>query len=167
MHITTVVHRCLIPITATVYVSSSEHEIHEMWNYYRSIIWSREVSWSQASSIWRIVLPFSTVCIIHDFREIYPVWGDRFLLESLTGREWHIASCDCMSNQDITGWPVFSNLFYALELWCPYPNQRTLHDAGCHSLPVRFSNFHFLLCAFLEYKWRRLYRFYCDGFLFE
>jgi len=85
---------------------------------------------------WRIVLPFSIVCIIHDFQEIYPVWGDRFSLESLTRREWQIASRDCTtSNQDVTRWPVFSNLFHAFGA---LTQSKELHDAVCHSLSLIF-----------------------------
>ena len=42
--------------------------------------------------------------------------------ESFIGREWQIAR-DCItSNQDITGWSVFSNLFHAFGAMMPIPN---------------------------------------------
>ena len=57
----------------------------------------------------------------------------------------------------------FSPIFFCFWNFDVHTQSKELHDAVCHSLPVRLSNFHFLLCAFLGYKWR----FYYNGFLFE
>jgi len=148
----------LIPITTAVYVSSGEHEIHEMW-ILLSIYNTGRVRYHGRRR------PVFEEQFCH-FREMYPVWGDRFLLES-SHREkvtnCHVIVSRPIRSDHVTEWSVFSNLFYAFETLMPYPI-KGVHDAVCHSLSLWGS----LIFTFFFVLFRNTNgHIYIDDFLFE
>jgi len=122
--------------------------------YYRFIIL---IAYSMVTSVQYLKNNFAIFDCLHHSRFSRNLSDLRWSIftESLIGREWQIAR-DCItSNQDVTGWPVFSNLFHAFGAMMPIPNLI----------------FTFFFVLFWNTK-SRLSRFYCDGainilFLFE
>jgi len=96
------------------------------------------------------------VCIFHDFREIYPVWGDWFSLESTpsqgdSGKLNHVNAHVQSGYHRVTSFLQSLPCFGALMLLYRIKEDvlRSFPLSPCEAL-------YFFLCAFLGYKWPRL-----------